>query len=449
MDDGQSARLRNLARRIFVAGLRAVDPAKAVRRAVRVDGKSLRVAGQRFDLTGRIFVVGAGKGSGAMAAAVEELLGERITEGRVTVKDGYGVPTAKITIGEAAHPRPDERGAREADRALRLVRQAGPDDLVLCLISGGGSALWPAPAGELSLADKMEVTDALLACGANILQINCVRKHISRIKGGQLARAAAPARVISLILSDVIGDPLEAIASGPTAPDPSTHADAVQVIELYGLGSELPEEVVRHLQNGVEGRLEETPKPQDPLFERVLNVIIGSNRLALDAAVGEAEKAGFHPLVLSTSMQGEAREVARRIVAMGEEVATSGRPVQPPACLLAGGETTVTLGENPGRGGRCQEMGLAAALELAGRTGLCFLAAGTDGTDGPDDAAGAVVDGGTLARGQKLGRPAAQYLTRHDAYLYFVGMDEHLITGPTRTNVMDIYMVLVEHPEIT
>ncbi len=439
--------MRGAATRIFAAGLRAVDPAKAVRRAVQVDGNALLVAGRTFDLSGRVFVIGAGKGSGAMAAAVEGLLPERIFAGRVTVKYGYGVPTKIIVQGEAGHPRPDERGAREAGETLRLLKQTGPDDLVLCLISGGGSALWPAPSAGISLADKMRVTDALLACGAAIEQINCVRKHISRIKGGQLARAAAPARVISLILSDVIGDPPAVIASGPTAPDPSTYAEALDVVGLFNLESELPNSVMEHLRDGVRGRHEETPKPGDPLFGRVQNVIIGSNRLALDAAVIEAEKAGYHPLVLSTSMRGEAREVARVMMAVGEEAAKSGRPVPLPACILAGGETTVTLCEKSGRGGRCQEMALAAALELAERSGICFLAAGTDGTDGPDDAAGAVVDGNTIANGLKLGRDARDYLARHDAYSYFSNMDEHIKTGPTRTNVMDLYMVLVERPE--
>ncbi len=446
MGNRSGRRLLSDARRIFSAALQAVDPGQAVRRALRVDRDAVQIIGDRLLLPdmGKLWVVGAGKGSAAMAAAEEDLLGDRISGGRVTVKYGYGVPLKKVTLGEAGHPRPDERGLEEARAVLGLLAATGPDDLVICLISGGGSALWPAPAEGISLTDKMQTTKALLSCGATINQMNCVRKHISRIKGGQLARHAAPSTVVALILSDVIDDPLDVIASGPTAPDPSTYAEAWEIIRLFGLEGELPDSVTKHIREGAQGLHEETPKPGDPLFARVKNYIIGNNRLALDAAAREAEKAGYHPLILSSSMRGEARETVRALVSIGEEVKNSGRPVSPPACLIAGGETTVTLGESAGKGGRNQEMALAAAIELSEKSGLVFLAAGTDGTDGPTDAAGAVVDGQTVVRGQKLKRNAQQYLARHDAYSYFTGMDEHIITGPTRTNVMDVYLLLAD-----
>jgi len=444
--DTANTRLLADAKRIFDAALEAVDPAEAVRCALLVKQDSIEIAGDQYDISrkGKIWVVGAGKGSAAMAAALEELLGDRISGGQVTVKYGYGVPLREISLGEAAHPEPDERGLEYARETLDLLAATGPDDMVICLISGGGSALWPAPAEGVSLEDKIETTEALLACGAAINQINCVRKHISRIKGGRLAQAAAPSVVVSLILSDVIGDPLDVIASGPTAPDPTTYADALEVIEQHALQDKLPGSVLRHLQEGAHGVHQETPQPGDPLFVCVKNYIIGSNQLALEAAEREAEKAGYHPLILSSSMRGEARETARALVAIGEEVAKSGRPVPAPACLIAGGETTVTLTASAGRGGRNQEMALVAALELDGNSGLAFLAAGTDGTDGPTDAAGAAVDGRTVADGHKLGRDAQQYLARHDAYSYFAGLKEHIKTGPTRTNVMDIYLLLVD-----
>jgi len=435
--------LRRKAAAILVAAVRAVEPAAAVRRYISRRGRVVRIAGRRYALGSihRIFVVGAGKASAPMAAAVEGMLGPRVSAGIIIVKYGYAVPLRRIRVVEAGHPLPDAAGQRGAEALLDLVRGAGPDDLVLCLISGGGSALMPAPVGEMSLDDEITVTGLLLRSGAAIQDVNTVRKHLSRIKGGRLA-AASPARMVALILSDVLGDPVDAIASGPTAPDPTTFADALEVVRRYGLADSMPGSAMAYLQRGAAGREPETPKPDDPVFRRVQTVLVGSNEQAVAAAAARAKTAGFRTLVLTTSLEGEAREAARVFCSVVRGIGTRRTPIAPPACLLAGGETTVTV-RGQGRGGRCQEFALSSGGVIAGWANTVVAAFGTDGTDGPTDAAGALVDGGTAARAHRAGLDAGRALADNDAYPFFQQLGDLLLTGPTRTNVNDIYLALV------
>jgi len=432
------------ARAIFRAALQAADPVAAVRRHLRLIGQTLVAGGRQYSLRSfdRIWVVGAGKASAAMASAVEGLLGKRIAGGLVNVKYGHSAALRRIELNECGHPLPDERGVRGATRIAEIVREAGNRDLILCLISGGASALLPLPAPPITLEEKQTVTQMLLASGATIQEINAVRKHLSAIKGGQLARLARPAKMISLLLSDVVGDQLDVIGSGPTAPDASTFADARSVLEKYGLGERVPVAVRQRIAAGIRGGLSETPKANDRAFRGTRNFIVGSNRLAVDAAEAKARQLGFEPVVLSTTMVGETREVARVHAAIAREVAASGRPAKRPACLISGGETTVTL-RGAGLGGRNQEFVLAAAIELAGSPGVVVLSGGTDGTDGPTDAAGAIADGSTVAAAAAKGLDAQRYLDENDSYHFFEAAGGLLITGPTRTNVMDVRLVLV------
>lgn len=436
--------LRKSARGIFDAAVRDVDPAEAIRRHVGREGDRLTIGRERVDLAGvgQIVVVGLGKAGAPMAAAVEEILGERIARGLVVTKYGHTQPTRTIRIHEAGHPVPDDAGIAGARALLDHVKGLSPDDLVLVLISGGGSALTPAPVDGITLAEKQALTKSLLACGADIREMNTLRKHISRIKGGQLARAAAPARVFTLILSDIVGDPLDAIASGPTVPDPTTYADALAILDKYRIRETIPASIRTHLEAGAAGKIAETPKPDDPLFARVRSVMVASNIQALEAARAEAQRLGFQAIILSSFIEGETREIARMHAALALEVRASGHPVRPPVCLITGGETTVTL-KGKGKGGRNQEFALAAALDIAGLPDVVVLSAGTDGTDGPTDAAGAVVDGETVKRAVGLGLKPRAALDGNDAYPFFERLGDLVITGPTRTNVMDVRLVLV------
>jgi hydroxypyruvate reductase len=446
MEEKETAllRLRRDALSIFHAALAAVDPEEAVRRHLQIEGDNLKVEGWRQDLTtcDRVWVVGAGKAVAPMAKAIEDLLGDRIADGVLVVKDGHGLPLKKIRVWEASHPVPDERGVAGTLAILKLLEGAGPRDLVICLISGGGSALLIAPSEGLSLADKQATTRSLLACGATIHEINTIRKHLSRAKGGQLARAAHPAGVLSLILSDVVGDDLDVIGSGPTVPDRSSFLDTREIFQRYEIWDRLPAAVRTRVSEGVQGVLPETPKPGDPAFERCSQVLVGSCLRALKAAAEDAERLGYRSLILSSKIEGEAREVAKAFAAMAKEVISSQHPLQPPACLLAGGETTVTL-QGDGRGGRNQEFVLSGAIALDGTDRVVLLAGGTDGTDGPTDAAGALADGFTIRKAKELGMDPHAFLKRSDSYHFFKPLDDLIITGPTRTNVMDVYMVLV------
>jgi hydroxypyruvate reductase len=421
--------LRRQALSIFKAALAAADPVDAVLRHLR---------SRDFSRFQHIYVVGAGKAGASMAMAAERALGRRIAAGLVNVKYGATAKLRRIELNPCGHPLPDEAGVAGSTRIAQIAAQAGEGDLVLCLISGGGSALLPLPAEPITLAEKQATTQLLLACGATIHEFNCVRKHLSRIKGGQLARLAAPAAVESLLLSDVIGDDLDVIGSGPTAPDGSTFADALAILEKFALVERVPASVRGRIERGVRGDLPETPKAGDPLFRRVRNVLVGNNRLALDAAARRARELGFRTLVLSSEIQGETREIARMHAAIAREIVSTSRPVKAPACIVTGGETTVTL-RGDGLGGRNQEVVLAAALEIAGLANVVVLSAGTDGSDGPTDAAGAIADGDTLLRNPD-GR---RYLDRNDSYRYFQPLHDLVITGPTNTNVMDVRIFLV------
>jgi glycerate 2-kinase len=429
---------------IFRAGVRAVDPEGAVRRHISVEAGRLRVGECEYDLDSaeRIIVVGAGKASAFMARAVEERLGDYITDGWVNVKTGHTCPLEKIHLHEAAHPVPDAAGMEGARRIAELLDKTGKGDIVICCISGGGSALLPLPVEGVSLEQKQQVTGALLACGAPIDEVNTLRKHLSRIKGGQLARLASPAQVITLILSDVIGDPLDVIASGPTAPDESSFADAMNIVEKYDLAAKLPDAVLNHFRLGSVGEAPETPKPGDGIFDCVQNVLVASNKAAVAACVAEARSLGYETEVISTTQEGEARDVAADQARMAQARLAHGGPL----CMISGGETTVTL-RGDGLGGRNQEFALAAALALDGIADVAMLAAGTDGTDGPTDAAGAFADGETVARAAAMDMTAADYLANNDAYHFFEPLGDLLKTGPTGTNVMDLYLFLVGIPE--
>lgn len=436
--------LRRAARRILDAAIAAGDADRLTRQALAREGSRLRVGGRDFDLARvrRVVVVGAGKASGTMAEAAEAVLDGVPLEGVVAVKERRDPGPRRVRLVESGHPIPDARGEAAGEEILRLARDAGPDDLVLCLISGGGSALTPAPVSGVTLAEKRAVTRLLLECGATISELNAVRKHLSRLKGGQLARAAHPAPVVALMLSDVIGDPLDVIASGPTAADPTTYDDALGVLDRFGLRARVPATVRAHLEAGAQGAVADTPKPGDAMLAGVTNVVIGNNGLVVAAAVEEARRLGLTPCLLTRRLQGEAREAARVFGAVLDEIARSGSPVGRPACLIAGGETTVTI-RGRGTGGRCQEFALALVPELADMRNVAVLAAGTDGSDGPTDAAGAVVDPGTLERSRGLGLDVRRALADNDSHAFFGALGDLVVTGPTGSNLMDLYLGLV------
>jgi hydroxypyruvate reductase len=433
--------LRRDALSIFKAALRAADPVQAVLRHVRLDGATLIAGQRRYDLRrfDHIYVIGAGKASAMMALALERLLGRRITGGLINVKYGHTARLRRIELNECGHPIPDEQGVAGARRIMAIATDAGPGDLVLCVMSGGGSALLPFPAPPITLAEKQDATRLLLECGANIHEMNTIRKHLSEIKGGRLARAAEPAPVLSLLLSDVVGDDIGVIGSGPTAPDPSTFGDALGIIDHYHLRRRLPRSVRERLEKGSGGEFEDTPKR----IGNAQNLVIGSNRLAIEAAATKAKDLGYRTLIISTVVEGETRDVARVHAAIAKEIIASGNPVKRPACILSGGETTVTI-RGAGLGGRNQEFALAAALDLDGMPNTGLLSAGTDGTDGPTDAAGAYADGSTVQRAKQAGLDAKRYLVENDSYHFFEPLGDLIKTGPTGTNVMDVRMVLVK-----
>ncbi len=441
--EAERRRRRTLALNLVQASLAAVEPAAAVRAHFWRSNSLLHVADRVYDLDTyrHVYVVGGGKAAAPMAQAVEAALGVRIDAGLVCVKYGYTAPTQRIQIEQAGHPIPDERAVRATEKIVGLLEAAGPTDLVICLLSGGGSSLLVAPVPGVSLADKRRLTNELLRSGATINEINAVRKHLSRIKGGGLARLASTATVISLIVSDVLGDPLDVIASGPTVPDPTTFADAWEILQRYDLIDDLPPAISERLQEGLAGRAPETPKPGDPVFERTQNVVVASNAQAVRAAVDYARQKGLNPLLLSTFVAGEAREVARVFAAIGRELVRSNHPIARPAAIVAGGETTVTV-KGHGRGGRNQEFALAAAIHLEGIEGVTLLAFATDGTDGPTNAAGAIVDGTTVERARALGLDPRQALADNDSYSFFEKLGDLVVTGPTNTNVDDLYVLL-------
>jgi hydroxypyruvate reductase len=437
-----SEQQRQVARDVLGAALAAVEPGMAVRRHVRRDGNWLLAGDASYDLQSfrRVRVVGAGKASGAMAEAVERLLGGRVDAGLVIVKDGYKAQTRHIAQREASHPAPDARGLAATDDVLTLVRDLHADDLLLVLLSGGGSALLERPAPGVDLGAIQATTELLLRAGASIAEVNAVRKHLSSVKGGGLARLAEPAHVLALVLSDVIGDPLDVIASGPLAADPTTYADACAMLQRFALWDRVPPAVSAHLAAGAAGHAAETPKPGDSAFANVRHVVIGNNALAAEAAVEYARSVGLNTLLLSTYVEGEAREVGRVLGSQARELGEHGRPLARPACLVLGGETTVTV-RGDGMGGRNQEVALGAVRGLAGLQNVLVLSAATDGGDGPTDAAGAWADGRSLGRAAALGFEPQAYLAHNDAYSFFAALGDLLVTGPTLTNVNDLMFV--------
>ncbi len=433
---------RVLLTRLFQAGLQAVDPYDAICRQVHLQRGRLTIGSQHYSLQKqhRIVVVGAGKASGRMAQALERRLGERIHTGLVVVKYGHGVPTKTIRIAEAAHPVPDTAGLQASRMMMELIGTLKPDDLLIVLLSGGASSLLPAPAPGINLRDKQQTTKLLLRSGATIQEMNAVRKHLSRIKGGQLA-AATSARVACVILSDVIGNDLGTIGSGPTAPDPTTFGEAWEILERYGVSMRLPVSVRRRMEAGINKSVAETPKADAALFRRVHNVLVGDNEAAVDAVVKAAKGQKLYTLVLSTTVTGEAREIAKLFGAMAREIVSHGRPVRRPCCVIAGGETTVTV-RGQGTGGRAQEFALAAAVEIAGLSKVWVAGLATDGTDGPTSVAGAVVDGETVARAHRSKLDVLRALRENDAHPFFKTLRNHIVTGPTGTNVNDLYLLL-------
>jgi hydroxypyruvate reductase/glycerate 2-kinase len=424
---------------IWNAAVDAVRPEPLVRAAVEAESW-LRDAP-------RVLVVGAGKAGPGMAVGLETGLADRLNrvEGLLNVPEGMTAPLKRVRL-HAARPRgvnePTAAGVAGAEEMLRLLQNAGPEDVAVCLLSGGGSALLPAPAEGVTLEDKQAVTKLLHHCGATIDEMNCVRKHLSRVKGWRLADAFRGKRLVSFIISDVVGDPLDVIASGPTAPDPTTFADALAVLSRYVLTGSTPAAVLRHLEAGRAGKVAESPKTIPPNVE---NRVVGSNRVALDAAKRKAEALGYRVLDLGSFVEGETRQVAVAVAGIARSVKQDGVPFAPPACILVGGETTVTLGESPGKGGRNQEFTLAvlAKLGAAGMSAVTVLSGGTDGEDGPTDAAGAVADATTLAALAEPRLSAEDHLHRHDAYPFFDKVGGLVRCGLTGTNVMDVRVILV------
>ena len=434
---------RRIFRHLLLAGLAAADPESAMQRAVRIKNNRLRVGTREYDLAGfsRIVCIGAGKASGAMAAALERQLGARLEGGLVVVNEGQAGETKKIRLLQARHPVPDHRSEKAARRLVRLLESLSDRDLVLMVLSGGASSLLAAPAAGLTLKEKQLTTRLLLRSGAPIQAINTVRKHLSGIKGGRLASATA-ATVMTLILSDVPGDDPAVIGSGPMAPDPSTFSDAKRVLDAFDIRNRIPLAVRQHVDRGVRGRIPETPKPGEARFSRIQHHVIGNNRAAVERMAEEARALGLRSLILTTTLSGEAREIGKLFGNLAKEMRVSGNPVRPPACLLAGGELTVTV-TGKGMGGRAQEFALAAAPALEGLSGVFVAGFGTDGTDGPTTAAGAIADGRTISRARTKGIDHEAALFENDSYRFFHRAGGHVMTGPTGTNVNDVYMILV------
>ncbi|MEM3673496.1 MAG: glycerate kinase [Candidatus Bathyarchaeia archaeon] len=428
----------------FENALRAVDPKQIIKSRVLLKGSKLLVNGYEFDLKKfkNVYVIGGGKASGAMAEALEKILAERITAGVINVPHGSKHKTEIIEIHGASHPVPDEAGMEGTRRMLEIAEKAGENDLIICLISGGGSSLMPLPRGEISLSDKREITNALLKCGATIKEINTVRKHISDFKGGWLAKKAYPATILNLILSDVVGDPLDFIASGPTVPDSTTFSDAIKILKNYGLWDKTPASIKKVLLDGEGGKIPETPKASDEAFKKVFNVVVGNNRFASLAVCEQLRKDGLNTLLLTTTMEGEARHIGTMLATIAHETFLYGNPISKPAGIIAGGETTVTV-TGKGVGGRNQELALAAALKLEGMDGVVLASLSTDGVDGPTDAAGAIVDGKTLVKATKAELSPQEFLAENNSYKFFEELGDLIFTGPTGTNVNDITVIVV------
>ena len=430
---------------IFKAALKAVDARQLVLQAVKAPRHgTLEIRGNVLDLSSfeNIYVLGAGKAACPMAKALEEVLGGFLTKGVVVVKYGHVLPLSSIAVREAGHPEPDANGVASAQEILAMADAAGPNDLVFCLLSGGASALMPGLPRGILLEDKQQTLQALLRCGAPIQHINTVRKHISTIKGGWLAKRIHPARLVTLALSDVVGDSLEVIGSGPTTPDTTTYGLCLDIITAHDIRDQIPHAVLAHLEKGAHGKIPETPKPLAPVFTGSCAQVVGNAAMALEAAQKASLSLGYHTLLFSAFMEGEARDVAKTHTDLAAEIAAGLHPLKRPACVLSGGETTVTV-RGKGLGGRNMEFVLAAARQIAGMNRVAVLSCGTDGTDGPTQAAGAVANGQTISRAHTLGLDAATYLADNNSYNFFLALDDLVITGPTLTNVMDIRVILL------
>ncbi len=440
---GERAQLRAAASAILEAALEAADPYRMVKRQLALRGGELRLAGlERRLARGRVVLVAAGKAAVPMARAVEDVLADRLSDG-LAVSTAETASLTRVRFRSASHPVPDARGLAAADEVEALARGLGRDDLLIVLLSGGASALLPAPVDGITLVDKATTTGLLLRRGATIRELNTVRKHLSRLKGGGLAQAARPARLVTLVLSDVVGDDLSTIASGPTVPDATTFADALAVLRRHQALREVPAAVRARLERGARGAAAETPKPGARAFRRDLLRIVGGNRLSLEAAARQARRSGFRTLLLTSRLEGEAREAARVLVALLRECVETGQPARPPVCLLAGGETTVTV-RGDGRGGRNQELAVAAADALAAfPTPAAVAALATDGVDGVSGAAGGIVDDRTTRRAAALGlAPPSTFLEANDSHAFLGPLGDLIVTGPTGTNVMDVVTLL-------
>jgi glycerate-2-kinase len=433
---------REIAQKIFIAGVKSVLPGELIKNLMSLNGQNLSIGDHSINLDhiDNIYVLGAGKASAAMGHYVEGILGDRITGGVIAVKYGHVCKLKKIKVIEAGHPIPDPNSFMASAEIISTARQAGENDLVICLLSGGGSALMTDLPEGLLPEELYIVNNLLFRCGASIHEINCVRKHLSGIKGGQLARIIYPATLITLMISDVPGNPPDVIASGPTVPDTSTFADAMNIIEKYRLTPDLTAGVLKYIKDGIDGFRPDTPKPGDPLFSDVVNIMAGTNLVALEAAGKCAEDSGFNTLIVDRNMHGDVEYVAESIVSKAVEL-KSNHDVSKPVCLLYGGETTIKI-TNEGLGGRNQHLALSAAVRLRNHPGITILCAGTDGTDGPTDATGAVVDSETAEQSDSL--DPEEYLIGFDSYNFFRKAGGHIKTGPTFTNVMDLVVVLID-----
>ena len=427
-----------------MSALKAVDPFVLVKNSLKREDQLLYAEGWECDLKKikRIFVVGAGKASASMALGVEEILLDKIYSGIVITKKNYSTKLKKIELVFGGHPIPDEDSLKGTKRIIDLLSTAQEDDLVIGLFSGGGSSLLAFPVEKISLEDKKKITDLLLRSGADIKEINTIRKHISSVKGGRLARWAYPATILSLILSDVIGDPLNAVASGPTTFDNTTFSDCIKILKRYNLIDKTPKSILQFLERNFNGKENETLKADDPIFKKVKNIIIGSNSLALKEAEKKAKELGFNTLILSSSISGDTAEAAKQHSELAKRIRKENKPVKAPACIISGGETTVEV-KGDGLGGRNQEFVLVSAMEIEGLDDVVIFSINTDGADGPTEAAGAFCDGKTIFKAKDLKLDPYGYLENNDSYHFFEKLDGLIKTGPTLTNVMDIHLILV------
>jgi glycerate 2-kinase len=433
--------------RIWAAALRSVDSEAAVRRIAKRDGHLLQIHSCRFDLNKirKIWILGAGKAAASMGRAIEKILGRYLAGGILVTKYGHSLPLKRMEVLEAGHPLPDANSISSAARMIAFAKdRIGAEDLVICLLSGGASSLLASPAEGITLEDKIACTQLLLNSGADIYELNAVRKHLSKLKGGGLARLLAPAKTVSLILSDVVGDDVCTIASGPMSPDPTTFGDCIDIFRRLGLSEKMPPAVRIRFEQGADGRLEETPKSEDPAFQNSKHVLVGNNAQACAAAAKTARRLGYRVMILTSRLQGDNGEAARFHMSIANEVIFERRPLHRPACIISGGETTVRVAGG-GKGGRNQEFVLHCVRQLACLPAPCLVASlGTDGTDGPTEAAGAIADNTTLVRSMKYGAHFLnESLAGNNSTTFFKQLGDLIITGPTQTNVMDLHIVMV------